>query len=187
MCIADEADSKSFPNASLVASLLGDAEKPVLSIRLRNTGNVPIIVDKELVFLPELVLVDNEHRAISFKEIRAIEKPAVSVLKSRLVTLKPGEEIERHVRLRKEFKRFVTGIGIPKQPSGGETPKVSVYETLCQMPADARPFEIEVSYKPAYSFEEGFAQYMEGVDVAKFFRGPLRVSLAYTFARRTGS
>jgi len=185
MCIADEADSKSSPKASLVASLLGDAEKPVLSIRLRNTGDVPILVDKELVFLPEIVLVDNERHAIPFKEIRAIEKPTASVLKNRLVTLKSGEEIERQVHLRKGVKRFVTGISTPMQPGGGEAPKVSAYEALCQMPADARPFEIEVSYKPWYSFEEGFARYMKGINAAQFYRGPLRVSLAYKFGHGT--
>jgi len=169
----------------LEASLSGDGENPVLTIRLRNAGDVPIVVDKELVFLPNIVLMDNERRVIPFKEIRAIEKPAVSVLKSRLATLKPGEEIERQVRLRKRFKRFVTGISIPARPGGGEAPKVTAYEALCQMPADVRPFEIEVSYKPPYSFEEGFTAYMQGTSVAQFYRGPLRVGVPYRFTKDT--
>ena len=59
MCSAHEANSKSPTRASLKASLSGDVENPVLTIRLRNVGDVPIIVDKELVFPLEIVLVDN--------------------------------------------------------------------------------------------------------------------------------
>ena len=185
VCGADEPSSRSSPKAFLEASLSGDGENPVLTIRLRNTGDVPIVVDKELVFLPDIVLMDNERRVIPFKETRAVEKPAVSVLKRRLATLEPGEEIERQVRLRKGFKRFVTGISLPTRSGGAEAPKVTAYEVLCQMPADVRPFEIEVSYKPPYSFEDGFMAYMQGISVAQFYRGPLRVGVPYRFAKHT--
>lgn len=158
----------------------------MLTIRLRNSGNVPLLVDKELVFLPDIVLLDNERWAIPFREIRAIERPAVCVLKSRLATLKPGDQIERQVHLRRGFKRFVTGISIPARPDKGEAPKVTAYEALCQMPADVRPFEIQVSYKPPYSFEEGFTAYMQGISVAQFYRGPLHVSVPYRFTKDTG-
>lgn len=185
MCGADEPISKSSPKASLEASLSGDRENPTLTVQVRNTGDVPIVVDKELVFLPDIVLVDNERRVIPFREIRAIEKPEISILKSRLATIKPGEEIERQVHLRKGFKRFVTGISIPSQPGGGDAPKVTAYETLCRMLADVRPFEIEVSYKPPYSFEDGFTAYMQGISVVEFYRGPLRVGVPYRFAEDT--
>jgi hypothetical protein len=185
MCFADEADSKSAPKVSLVAFLQGDAMNPVLHIRLCNTDDVPIVVDKELVFLPKIALVDNEKRAIAIKKSRAIEKPDVPVLKSRLVTLKAGEVIERQVDLRKGFKHFVTGIGTPVQSGGSEAPKVMAYETYCQMPTDARPVEIYISFYPWYSFEEGFAQYLDGVDASQFFRGPLHVNLSYAFGEGT--
>ena len=185
MCDADEVNSKSPPKASLKAFLSGDSENPVLGIRLRNIGDVPIMVDKELVFLPKIVLVDNERHAIPFKEIRAIEKPAASILKSRLATLKPGEEIERQVHLRKGFKQFVTGISTPTRLGGDEAPKVRAYEALCQMPADVQPFEIEVSYKPWYSFEEGFAAYMHGTSVAQFFVVLCTVGVPYRFTKDT--
>jgi hypothetical protein len=185
MCFADEADSKSAPKVSLVAFLQGDAMNPVLHIRLCNTDDVPIVVDKELVFLPKIALVDNEKRAIAIKKSRAIEKPDVPVLKSRLVTLKAGEVIERQVDLRKGFKQFVTGISTPVQLGGSEAPKVTAYEIYCQMPTDARPVEIIISFNPWYSFEEGFAQYLDGVDASQFFRGPLHVNLSYTFGEGT--
>lgn len=185
-CGMDQPTSRSFPKVLLEAFLSGDEQNPVLTIRLRNTGDAPIVVDKELVFLPDIVLLDNERCALPFKEIRAIQKPVVSVLKSRLVTLKPGEEIEREVNLRKGFKRFVTGISIPARPDTGETPRVTAYEALCQIPPNVRPFEIQVSYKPWYSFEEGFAVYMQGISIAHFYRGPLHVSVPYRFTKDTG-
>ncbi len=179
-CDAQERDSKSSPKASLEASLSGGSEDLTLTIRLHNSGDVPIVVDKELVFLPDIVMVDSEKRAISFSQIRsAFDKPRPSVLKTRLVTLKPGEAIKREVHLRKGFKQFVTGIGEPVRPGGDEAPKVTAYEAIYQMPANARPFEIWVTFNPPYSFKEGFAQYMRGVDTGQFFEGPLWVSVAF--------
>jgi len=140
-------------------------------------------VDRELVFLPDIVLVDNEQRAIPFETTGDIGKPTAYGLKSRLVTLKRGQKIKRQVYLRRGFKRFVTGISTPARLGGNEFPKVTAYETLSRMPVGVRPFGIEVLFQPGYAFEEGFAHYMQGIDAAQFYRGPLRMSLAYKFGR----
>lgn len=172
-------DGKSSEGVTLEASLSGPVDDPILRIRLHNSGKQPIIVDKELVFLPHIIMADSEERMIGFTEIHPIDRPPPTALNSRLISLKPGEEIKREVHLRKGFKDFVTGIGEPARPGGGEAPKITAYESLCRMPADAHPVEILVKYDPPYSFKEGFAKYMRGVEIGQFYRGPLWVSVPY--------
>jgi hypothetical protein len=172
-------DGESSERVILEASLSGPADDPILSIRLQNSGKVPIIVDKELVFLPAIFMSDSEKRNIGFTEISDIDRPSPSDLGSRLISLNPGEEIKRDLHLRKGFKQFVTGIGEPSLPNGREAPKVTAYECLSLMPVNAHPVEITVEYDPPYSFKEGFAKYMRGVEIGRFYRGPLSVSVSY--------
>ncbi len=183
----EKSDGKSSEGVSLEAALSGPADDPILSIRLHNSGKQPIIVDKELVFLPHIIMADSEERMIGFTEISDFDRPSPSDLGGRLISLKPGEEIKREVHLRKGFKDFVTGIGEPARPGGGEAPKITAYECLCRMPADAHPVEILVKYDPPYSFKEGFAKYMRGVETRQFYRGPLWVSVPYPSGSDTKS
>jgi hypothetical protein len=174
--------------SDLEASLSGDEQNPVLSIRLRNPEYMsPLVVDRQLVFLPAIVLRDKQGRVIPFEEIRALEKPPVSVLSSRMTTLKENEEIERVIHLRKGFKRFVTGITSESEAGNSEGAKLTAYEAICRMPADACPAEIEVWYKPTYFFGDGFAAYMDGINTAQFYRGPMRVTVPYRFEKDTAA
>ena len=167
------------PAATLKAEIAERGEQRLLTIRLRNVGRTPIVVDKDLVLLPSIMLLGENRQAIPFQHLKTVEKPSIAALKSRLIRLMPGNEIERQLDLKKGFRCFVTGIGSTVVAGGGVLHQPTAYEADYRIPENARPKEISISFSPPYSFEEGFAQYMEGVDTKDFYRGPLDVTVPY--------
>ena len=176
-------NSEPSDKASLDAWLSGTRENPILTIRLTNIGIEAITVDRELVFLPTVQLRDESGKIIPFKHLRSIERSEVAELERRLTVLNPGDKIKRKVSLRGEFKTFTTMIGQPADDQAEPYHLYSAYESFCQMPEDAGPSEIEVSYVPGYSFEDCFrVLYMEGIrDIDRFYLGSLTVRIPYVF------
>jgi hypothetical protein len=165
------------PALTLKATIAENGEQLLLTIRLRNTGRTPIVVDKDLVLLPSIMLLGENRQAIPFQHLKTVEKPSVAALKSRLIVLKPGSEIERQLDLKKGFRSFVTGIGSSAPAGGGVLHQPTAYEADHRIPENVRPKEISISFSPPYSFEEGFAQYLEGIDTKESYRGPLSATI----------
>lgn len=159
-------------NATLEVQKRGTHDNPALLIALRNTGDRPIKVDRELVFLTYVTATTADGTVIPFEEDASVDvtRPAPQSLKDRFVSLLPGEAISRLIELRGGFKVFQCGIGF----GGEQGTAVSSYEAFARLPADTTPDTMIVTYKVGYGFREGFRQYA-GFDSASLdlFEGPL--------------
>lgn len=98
--------------AELEVSLAGDPDAETsLRIGLRNTGEEPITVDRELVFLLGIVAWAPSGEAIELEEIGDVLYPGQADLKARLIVLEPGQSVWREVNLSEGFKCFVASRG----------------------------------------------------------------------------
>jgi hypothetical protein len=177
---AQTADALPQPTATLKAEITADDDHLLLTIRLRNVGRAPIIVDKDLVLLPSITLVGANRQAVPLQKVAAVDKPSKDALKQRLVALAPGAEIRRQLDLRTGFRRFETAVAHAVVAGGGVLHQVSAYETISRVPENVREFEIAISFDPSgFGFEEGLAQYLEGIDTTKLYRGPLTTTARY--------
>jgi hypothetical protein len=180
VCKNTSGDSKSLPqNASLDAALCGTVDNPFLCVRLRNIGDLPLMVDKELVFLPDIILIGNGNYAVSYDNTAHVDKPSAGDLKGRLIFLKRGEEIKREIYLRKGFKRFVFGMSVPSMSGDDIYPKITGCETISKIPVNENPVGIMILCRPGYAFEEGLQLYIGESDAKQFYTGPLFLELKF--------
>ena len=178
------------PKLSLEASLSGNDENPILTIRLTNIGEVPVIVDKELVFMLRIRFRQvGDGWGVSFIErIGDIDFPEDSELEKRLLPLKPGEKIERQVYPRKGFEQFIVGTGSPPaDPDWEPEPLFCVSGNLYRMFKEFPLTEIEIEYDTSGYFGDYVAVYVQSVDITQLYRGKifLSVTVPYEFPEET--
>lgn len=159
------------PKASLDASY----DSGTLKVRLRNVGRVPLVVDKELVFLLHLRAVKPGGADIGVSENSSLPRPGQDV-KKRFISLKPGQQVERTIELRKPFVLFRCGSSF--SPGPGASGALSAYEALVSLPADANPVKIHLDYRRDFNFHECFLSYT-GLEAGHIglYEGPLEASV----------
>lgn len=161
--------------AKIEVDLCGSREEPILLLNIKNIGVDPIKVDRELVFLVTIKIVDRNENPLELEEAASIQIPDRDTLKKRFLLLQPNHSIQRKIELKKSFKYFVYGIGTSETYL-----KVTAYEVLSRLPEKAHPERIDVIYGPLYGFREGFAQYT-GIESTTLglFEGPLKTSVKW--------
>ena len=192
MLHAEDANVAEEPQLSLEASLSGDDANPVLTVRLTNIGEVPVIVDKELMFMLRIFpwLVENEKRSTFLKRLEFIKFPENSEVESRLILLKPGEKIERQMPLREEYKEFIVESGFHDEfPTKEPESLLWVFGLLQQINLDFPPTEFEITYDTSNLFVDYVAANMKNIDVAQLYRDKisLSVTVPYEFNGETYS
>ena len=163
---------KKSMDGRLELRLTGTTNNPVLTVALRNVGNVPIKVDGELVFLLDIQIMAADGTSILLEEER-IPQPSdhpEEEFKKRLVSVLPGQMISRLIDLRQGFKIFTVGLG-------GVSPShniVTAYEVIGRLPIGKIPKKVIVRYHVRHGFREGFQKYtgLESTDL-NLYEGPL--------------
>ena len=164
------------PKLSLEASLSGDDANPVLTIRLTNIGEVPVIVDKELMLMLKIQFCHStKEKLIMYRKfIDYIEFPEVSELESRLILLEPGEKIKRQIPLREGYEDFTVDVNFPSgDPDEEPEPLFNTYGERWRMPEDFQPTEILVFYGPYEYFVDYVAANVKNVDAAQLYYGKI--------------
>ena len=184
---AEDAAVAEKPKLSLEASLSGDDANPVLTVRLSNIGEVPVIVDKELVYMLGIypAYVKDEKKYWSLQRVGNIEFPEVSELESRLLPLKPGEKIERQARLREGFEVLMV---VPENSPGSSrgapewVPRKS--GSLWQIDPNRPPTEVIIVYYVSRAYVDYVVANVKNVDAAQLSRNRiyLEVTIPYEFA-----
>ena len=147
-------------------------------IELSNTGDVPIRVDRDLVFRVAVRFFGQDDRPIQLQHIGSVPRPAQSELESRLVLLQPGGKVARSIELDKPFRVFGAARGIT---SGQPTRMIiSGYEALCRVPENDSVKRIEIEYsKLGMIMDDGLTRYLGSREKAdQLFEGPLNASLS---------
>ena len=140
----------------------------ILTIRLENRGRQPIRIDRELVFLVGIGVVDSEGTGVDMHFVSALPKPSSGDLAKRFLLLPPGEVVERQIAQGQDFKKFMSAISWP-------TEQLQAYESLWRFPSDLRDVsEISVTYGPGYRTNEALESYV-GLSVLPpdLYQGPL--------------
>jgi len=154
------------------ASLHVAMKGATLTVKLLNVGKRAIRVDRELVFLFEIVPVSAEGVAIGLQEVGVVPAIPPSSIPSRFILLQPGESVQRCVTLNEPFKAFTSGIAFPDQ-------RVTAYEGLYTVPQDKRITEIRITYGYQYGTREGLEFYLSKERLpTDIYEGPLKVSLS---------
>ena len=181
---AEDANVEKEPKLSLEASLSGNDENPVLTVRLTNIGEVPVIVDKKLMFMLEIRswCVGNDGIVGLLESLSTTDFSEVSELESRLVPLKPGEKMERQVRLREGYEQFsVAQRFIPDGPDSEQKPLFRIFRRRWQMHEDTRLKGIEIFYTTSDYFVDYVAEYVKNVNAAQLYPGKIRLSVTVPY------
>ena len=84
----------------------GDPNDLIVMLTARSGGNVPIPVDRELVFFLEVSCWTPEGSLIDFDAVKRLPRPGEDEVRGRIVELRPGEELRRRIDLKHGFKSF---------------------------------------------------------------------------------
>ena len=192
MLHAEDANVEEEPKLSLEASLSGDDANPVLTVRLTNIGEVPVIVDKELVFMLSIcpMRTEDKKRIPAFEPVDFIRFPEVSEVESRLSFLNPGEKMERLVRLREGYENFfVLFDTTPDDPDMGPKPLFQCSGALDRISKRSGQTEVIVTYNTSHFFVDYVVENVENVDAVQLYRDKIHLSVAvpYEFTGETYS
>lgn len=153
----------------------------ILTVRLRNIGTAPLVVDRELVFLLDVRLID-----ASGKEIRwtpGADKPFEAgdwKNKDRFVSVKPGEHVARVIDLRKGFTQFSCAVGTMMTDSAEfQPPQIHAGEGTVSLEGDKTPAKIVVSYRMQFhDYPLCFSSYTGlGASDLGLYEGPLEATV----------
>ena len=154
-----------------VAELSAACNDSELSVSLKNIGQKPILVDRELVFLLSIYPLTQDREVISPEGESAVPKLPSSSFKDRFVVLNAGESVSRTIRWDEPHKVFVCAISYPDHA-------VSAYESYVDLPLKEDVSEIEIDYGYGYGSREGLEFYLWGAQFLKsIYEGPLEVRL----------
>jgi hypothetical protein len=162
------------------------AEEPrrghCFAITLRNVGQVPLIVDRELVFgLAVEAFGPGDEGPINLDVVRVLPRPTPAELARRFVRLEPGEEVRRNVDLTDGFAAFRWYI----DHKGEESSALQDYEHLVRLPLPAKLRKVKVTYDPYENIPPGvLAAYTDGklhdvVDSLAFWPPAVSAELAF--------
>ncbi len=131
-----------------------DFKDGVLTIRLTNLSENPIVVDRLLVLGLDVSLEDGSGKVIEPKETQVVpDAMDRTTAKRRFVSLEPGESVERKIDLKKPYRVFVTARSVPSH-------RVVAYEAKWKVPSVDRVRRIVVTYGGSSIFEDGFEAYV---------------------------
>lgn len=156
--------------ARLDVTVKHDREDWVLKVVLHNTGDVPIIVDRDLV-MGVAVTVDGPEGRIREESQDVSHRPTQEEARKRLTSLQPRQAVSRTIALKKGWRVLRGGEGVD---GSGRTIGVTGYEQILRLPKDARPRAIHVTYGSTAYFWEAFLGYTgQSLREAGLYLGPL--------------
>ena len=127
-----------------------------LIIELHNTGELPIRVDRELVFMVSIVPLNKSGSPIRMEPIDKMEASQSLDFSDRFVDIPRGLIIRRTVDLETGFKYFWHGVGM-------RDPDVGFFsfsrEAFHRLPTSRELGSIRVTYGPDFAFERCFEEY----------------------------
>ncbi len=138
----------SAPFSKLEASV----HDATLLVKLTNSGDKPIFVDSELVFMVCVTPVDQNGQTIVTEEeslVPTIDKKSV---KTRFIRLQPGTSLERIIDLKKPFQEFVWAYS--------DKMKNSAYERMAAIPKNMSVTELRISYGVGFLLKEALESYL---------------------------
>jgi hypothetical protein len=147
----------------------------LVKISLSNTGDTPIIVDRELVMGITIEVDGSEGARIYHKSEAEPDRSSSEAPKKRLTSLSPNQTLSRTLSLTRGWRVFRGGEGVDSQ---SRTIAVTGYEETVGRSTNAKPRIITVTYGKMAYFWEGFLGYT-GITLkeAKLYLGPLEQSL----------
>lgn len=158
--------------ASLTVVIERTDKMPVLVVTLENTGPVPLVVDRELVFglHVEVTTEDGQYIWPVFPHTADSTLPQQRSLLRRFTTLGLGESVVRRIDLFGGLKYFevATGYG----PNGEHS--FSAYEGVECVPTDQQAHFVTVTYGTQFDLDIGLRSYVgKGVKEIGLYEGPL--------------
>ena len=122
----------------------------VLTIRLTNLSEKPIVVDRRLVLGLDVSLEDGSGKVIEPKETQVVaDAMDRTTAKRRFMSLEPGQSVERKIELKEPYRVFVTARSVPSH-------NVVAYEAKWKVPSIDRVRRIVVTYGGSSIFGDGF-------------------------------
>ena len=189
---AEDANVEKEPKLSLEASLSGDDANPVLTVRLTNIGEVPVIVDKELVYMLGISSwrVDDEEKLSRLEYIDSFHIPRAFEMEKRLLPLEPGKKLERQICLRKVYVQY---LAVELFTMGDPDPESERgflrYIGRWGIREDLRPTKIDIYYISSNDFVDYVETYVKNVDAAQLYRDKisLNITIPYEFPEETNA
>jgi hypothetical protein len=163
------------PRAELNLSYVPDG--PALVIELRNTGQTPIKVDRELVLLVDVTFVAADGSVIDPNRLDGVKPPPD--FRGRFITIAPGQKLQRTLSLKEGFERFAWGWGtVMKGDASYHIP--TAYVAPYRLPAGAKPASVRVRYEPGgFMYRDCFKLHTGlELDSLGLYPGPLQKQIA---------
>ena len=88
-----------------------DQDSSTLTIELHNTGEIPIKVDKELVFMVDVLALMRDGSPAEMEYIADLERETPADFSNRFTDVAPGKSIYREVDLGGRHKAFYAAVG----------------------------------------------------------------------------
>jgi len=115
-----------------------------LALTLRNVGDVPIVIDRDLVLGFTVEVADRDGTRIEAKTIPSPESTSTyEERRKRVISLPSGQAISRPISLKKGWRVLRGGQGVDSEQ---RTIAVTGYEELVRLPQDAKPRSITARY-----------------------------------------
>ncbi len=152
-----------------------DRDEWLVKISLRNTGDIPIIVDRELVMGFTIEVDGSEGARIERESETEPDRSSSEVRRKRLASLAPNQTLSRTLSLTRGWRVLVGGEGVDSQ---SRTIAVTGYEETVGRPTNAKPRMVTVRYGKTAYFWEGFLGFT-GISPkeAGLYLGPLEQSI----------
>ena len=131
-----------------------DFKDGILTIRLTNLSEKPIVVDRRLVLGLDVSLEDGSGKVIEPNESQEVaDAMDRTTAKRRFVSLEPGQSVVRKIDLKKPYRVFVAARSVPSH-------RVVAYEAKWEVPSVDRVRRIVVTYGGSSIFGDGFEAYV---------------------------
>ncbi len=145
-----------------------------VKLTLRNVGDVPIVIDRDLVLGFTVAVADRDGTSIAAETVRLPESVfTYRERRNRLISLPPGRAVSRSISLRKGWYVLRGGQGIDSEQ---RTIAVTGYEELVHLPHDATPHRITVRYETSSGhFWDAFLGFTGNISLkdAKLYLGEM--------------
>lgn len=142
--------------ACLDVGITKEGEDWRVTVALRNTGDVPLVVDRDLVMGIAVEAYGPDGSRIREEPGPATQPATKEEPRKRPAALPPGESLSRTLSLKQGWRVLEGGQGIDSQQ---RTIAVTGYEEIVRLPEGARPCRITVSYGRTAQFWDHFLGY----------------------------
>ena len=169
-----EVDVESEPEALEQAELAlsYNPEESKLIVELHNTGQVPIRVDRELVFMITVTPLSKTGSPIRMEPIDKVRASQSADFSNRFIDIAVGQSVHRVVDLGSGFKYFWHGVGM-RDPDVGFFSFAE--EAFHRLPTSQELSSIRVKYAPDFAFERCFEEYTKlKLSTLGLYQGPLK-------------